>query len=89
MIDKALISDQLLEQYREHGYFTVENLFTSDEVEGVRKEITRIVDRYPDVPKELVQIEPSVVRGEHTPESVELGVRKLVTVQVLFWPGDI
>ena len=37
MIDKALISDQLLEQYREHGYFTVENLFTSDEVEGVRQ----------------------------------------------------
>ncbi len=77
MIDKSLIDDQRLEQYREHGYFTVENLFTADEVEGVRKEITKIVDRYPDVPKELVQIEPTVVRGEHTPESVELGVRKL------------
>ena len=77
MMDKSLIDDQRLEQYREHGYFTVENLFTVDEVEDVRKEITKIVERYPDVPKELVQMEPTVVRGEHTPESVELGVRKL------------
>ena len=68
---------QVLEQYHEQGFFTVENLFSPDLVEAVHHEITRIVDRYPDVPKELVQIEPVVTRGEYTPASVELGVRKL------------
>ena len=72
-----LADNQILKAYHEQGYFTVEALFTADEVEGVLKEITKIAERYPNVPKELVQIEPSVIRGEHTPESVELGVRKL------------
>ena len=77
MCDNNLINDQLLEQYREQGYFTVKGLFTAEEVEGVREEIPKIVARYPDVPEELVQIEPAVASGEKKPESFELGVRKL------------
>ena len=77
MTDTNLINDQTLGQYHEKGYFTVEGLFTDDEVEGVHQEITRIVACYPDVPKGLVQIEPSVASGENTPETLELGVRKL------------
>ncbi len=77
MGDNNLVNDQLLKQYREQGYFTVEGLFTAEEVQSVREEIPKIVARYPDVPKELVQIEPTVASGEKTPESFELGVRKL------------
>ena len=77
MSDNNFINDQLLKQYREQGYFTVEGLFTAEEVEGVREEIPKIVARYPDVPEELVQIEPTVASGEKIPESFELGVRKL------------
>ena len=77
MSDNNLINDQLLERYREQGYFTVEGLFTAEEVEGVRDEIPKIVARYPDVPQDLVQLEPAVASGESTPETFELGVRKL------------
>lgn len=77
MSDSNLINDQILKQYHEHGYFTVEGLFTAEEVKGVRNEIPKIVARYPDVPKELVQIEPTVASSEKKPESFELGVRKL------------
>jgi phytanoyl-CoA hydroxylase len=71
------ITRQQIDQYREQGYFIVRDFFTMGEVEAVRREITAIMRRYPDVPEELVQIEPAVRRGEATPASVELGVRKL------------
>lgn len=77
MSDNNPINDRQLKQYEEQGYFTVEGLFTAQEVEGVRNEIPKIVARYPDVPTELVQIEPTVASGEKKPESFELGVRKL------------
>ena len=77
MTEKNLINNQILQQFREKGYFTVKGLFTTDEVEGVRNEITKIVAQYPDVPKGLVQIEASVISGENPTEDLELGVRKL------------
>lgn len=80
MID--LLEAQKLTQYREQGYFTVEKLFALDLVDGIKKEITRIVDQHPNIPKELVQIEPSVVRGEVTPSTKELGVRKLFKMAI-------
>ncbi len=80
MTDNNLISNQQLQQYHQQGYFTVEGLFTADEVEAVRNEITNTVARYPDVPKGLIEIEPSVANGENTPELLELGVRKLANV---------
>ena len=51
MTDNNLTSNQQLQQYHQQGYFTVEGLFTPDEVEAVRNEITKIVARYPDDPK--------------------------------------
>jgi phytanoyl-CoA hydroxylase len=78
MADRAsLLTDARRRQFREAGYFVVEGLFTTDEVEAVRREITAIVDRHPDVPPDLVQMEPAVQRGEVVPASKELGVRKL------------
>lgn len=68
-----------INQYYEHGYFTVQGLFTAEEVEAVRNEITKIVGRYPYGPEGLVEFEPSVESGENSPEEVELGVRKLST----------
>ena len=35
MTDKIFINDEMVGQYHEEGYFTVEGLFTADEVEGV------------------------------------------------------
>ena len=63
--------------FERDGYYVMEGLLDDGEVESIRREITSIVDQYPDVPEELVQIEPAVRRGAVTPESVELGVRKL------------
>ncbi|MCY4545561.1 MAG: phytanoyl-CoA dioxygenase family protein [Gemmatimonadetes bacterium] len=63
--------------FERDGYYVMEGLLDDDEVESIRREITAIVGRYPDVPEELVQIEPAVRRGAVEPESVELGVRKL------------
>ena len=60
--------------------YVIEGLFTADEVEAVRNEITKIVARYPDDPKGLIEFEPSVANGENTPELLELGVRKLANV---------
>lgn len=80
MTDNNLISNQQLQQYHQQGYVVIEGLFTADEVEAVRNEITNIVARYPDVPTGLVEIEPSVANGENTPELLELGVRKLANV---------
>ena len=76
MSDNNLINDQLLEQCRERGYFTIEGLFTDEEVEGVRDEIPKIAARYLYAPQELVKIEPAVAGGETTLEIFELGVRK-------------
>lgn len=75
-----LISSQQIKQYRQQGYFTVEGLFTPDEVVAVRSEITKIVARYPDGPKGLIEFEPSVESGKNTPDALELGVRKLSNV---------
>ena len=72
----GLTADQKA-QFNEQGYFIIDAFLTQEEVDGVRNEITTIMDRYPDVPEELVQIEPAVGRGEITPDRVELGVRKL------------
>ena len=51
MSDNNFINDQLLKQYREQGYFTVEGLFTAEEVESVRDEIPedwwRVIPMYP------------------------------------------
>ena len=63
--------------FERDGYYVMEGLLDGGEVESIRREITAIVGRYPDVPEELVQIEPAVRRGAVEPESVELGVRKL------------
>ena len=72
----GLTADQKA-QFDEQGYFIIDEFLTLEEVDGVRNEIATIMDRYPDVPEELVQIEPAVGRGEITPDRVELGVRKL------------
>ena len=45
-----LITEQMVRKYRAEGYFTVEGLFTPDEVDGVRREISKIVEDHP--PKE-------------------------------------
>ena len=73
---ETLTSDQS-SKFERDGFFVMEDFFSLSEVEEVRREITTIVDRHPNVPEELVQIEPSVKRGDITPPSVELGVRKL------------
>jgi len=72
-----ILSNEQRRQFEEDGFFVIDDFFSMDEVEAVRREITSIVDRYPDVPGELVQIERSVERGEVTPETAELGIRKL------------
>jgi phytanoyl-CoA hydroxylase len=92
-----LITREQEAQYREHGYFVLERMFTPDEVEQTRAAITRIVDRHPDVPKEMVQMEPAVLRGEVQPATKELGVRKLFRMachdeyfrQLAFHPGMV
>jgi len=72
-----LLTPERVSLYREQGYFVIEDFFTMDEVERTRAEITRIVDRHPDVAKELVQMEPAVLSGAVQPATNELGVRKL------------
>ncbi len=82
MTEGILITDAMVRQYRDEGYFTVERLFSSDEVEGVRHEITKIVEDHPPMERGLVQLEPAVTEGQDTPESTELGVRKLAKIAV-------
>ncbi|MCY3712873.1 MAG: phytanoyl-CoA dioxygenase family protein [Gemmatimonadetes bacterium] len=77
MTTETLLSAAQKSTFDRDGYFIAEAFLSPDEVESIRREITAIVDRYPDVPEELVQIEPAVRRGAVTPESTELGVRKL------------
>ena len=47
MTDRILITDEMVMKYHNEGYFTVEGLFSSDEVEGVQREITKIVEDHP------------------------------------------
>ena len=82
MTDRILITDEMVMKHHNEGHFTVEGLFSNDEVEGVRREITNIVEDYPPMERELVQIEPTVTEGKDTPESTELGVRKLAKIAV-------
>ena len=77
MTTGMVLSEAHKTAFERDGYFIMEGLLDDGEVESIRREITAIVDRYPDVPEELVQIEPAVRRGAVEPESVELGVRKL------------
>ena len=77
MTTGTVLSEAHKAAFERDGYFVAEEFLSADEVESIRREITEIVDRYPDVPEELVQIEPAVRRGTVEPESVELGVRKL------------
>ena len=82
MTDRILITDEMVMKHHYEGYFTVEGLFSNDEVEGVRRGITKIVEDYPPIERELVQLEPTVTEGKNTPESTELGVRKLAKIAV-------
>lgn len=74
---QSIITNEQMEAYTENGYFIVDDLISSEDVEAVRQEISAIIQQYPDVPEELVQLEPSVASGEIQPADVELGVRKL------------
>ena len=82
MTDKTFINDEMVQQYHEEGYFTVAGLFSADEVEGVRHEITKIVESHPPAKSGLVQAEPTVAEGKDAPESAELGVRKLAKMAI-------
>ena len=53
-----LLDDELLTLYGKHGYLTVKAMFPSNIVDGVRREISQIVQRYPNVPEELIQFVP-------------------------------
>lgn len=77
MTTGTVLSEAHKAAFERDGYFVAEEFLSADEVKSIQREITAIVDRYPDVPEELVQIEPAVRRGAIEPESVELGVRKL------------
>jgi len=77
MATGTLMSEERKTAFDRDGYVIMAEFLSAGEVESIRREITAIVDRYPDVPEELVQIEPAVRRGAIKPESVELGVRKL------------
>lgn len=77
MATGSLLSAAQKTAFDRDGYVIVEAFLSAGEVESIRNEISAIVDRYPDVPEELVQIEPAVRRGTVTPDRVELGVRKL------------
>ena len=77
MTTGTVLSEAHKAAFERDGYFVAEEFLSANEVKSIQREITAIVDRYPDVPEELVQIEPAVRRGAVEPESVELGVRKL------------
>ena len=77
MTTGTVLSEAHKAAFERDGYFVAEEFLSADEVKSIQREITAIMDRYPDVPEELVQIEPAVRRGAIEPESVELGVRKL------------
>src|SRR4051812_47712054 len=64
--------------YAENGFFAVDPLFDSGEVETYRRQISAIIRKEtPTADRVYVQIEPSVVHGEATAASQELSVRKI------------
>lgn len=77
MTDQEFIDDRQIAQFNDQGFFIARGLFSTDEVADVRNEISTIMRPYPNVPDGLVQMEPTVRRGEVTPVTPELGVRKL------------
>lgn len=77
MTTGTVLSEAHKAAFERDGYFVAEEFLSANEVKSIQREITAIVDRYPDVPEELVQIEPAVRRGTVKPERLELGVRKL------------
>ena len=74
------VSDQRVSQYQTEGYFTVPQLLKAAEIDILLRGITNLIERYPDVPDDLIQMEPSVVTGDKIVASRELGVRKLFHV---------
>lgn len=75
MASEAMLSDEQLIAFDEIGYFIMQNFLSTVEVDSIRREITNIVERYPDVPKELVQFEPT--QDSTNVDGFELRVRKL------------
>lgn len=73
----VLVTAERQQAFARDGYFVVSGLLPESELGRASAELSAIVRRYPDVPEELVQLEPVVARGEYTPESLELGVRKI------------
>jgi phytanoyl-CoA hydroxylase len=71
------IDRNVVEQYHERGYFTVESLLAPEEVAAICAEVTRIVDSRDELPAELIQWERQVASGEYRPPTPEFGVRKL------------
>jgi phytanoyl-CoA hydroxylase len=64
--------------YGDQGYLAIDDLFTTEEVDAYRRQISAIVRREsPNAEKIYVQVEPSVVHGEATADSEELAVRKI------------
>lgn len=77
MTVQEVINDRQIAQFRDKGFFVAPGLFSTDDVAGVRNEITTLMRPYPNVPDGLVQMEPTVRAGTVTPSTPELGVRKL------------
>lgn len=69
-----------LSRYHDEGYAVVPGLLSLDEVDAIHREITSIIENRNDYADELIQIEPLVRSGDRSPESFELGVRKLFRV---------
>ena len=72
-----MITPEWLSQFEDQGFVTVQGLLSSDEVVGIRDEISVIARQYPDVPDELIQFEVAVKDGTVQPQSTEAGIRKL------------
>lgn len=72
-----MITTEWLPQFEDQGFFTVQGLLSSHEVDAIRREISVIAEQYPDVPDELIQFEVAVKDGTVQPESTEAGIRKL------------
>lgn len=79
---KRAMENESLQQFHQQGYFTVPALLTEEEIKAVFAEIEYIVDRYAEVPDELIQYEPRVMSGEIAVDKLELAVRKLFRMAV-------
>ena len=71
------LTPEQIQQFRDDGYLVIPGFFAQSEVDEICAEITAIVDRYPDLPDGLLQLERSVADGTVEADSVELAVRKL------------